>query len=152
MPQRAQIQGQLDVLGPAPADGAAPETPAVAKQRATLNARKTQLDAALKQAADQKASLTNLNEQFAKLHRGLLKNQLAFRSGGIFSAQFWLPLFHLSPDDTQRLGDFDEEMLDMLRSSWVPGQKAITVVLLVAAFAAWMGGRRLIERGPRGSA
>ncbi|MCQ4438466.1 DUF3772 domain-containing protein, partial [Clostridioides difficile] len=70
-------------------------------------------------------------------HRGLLKNQLAFRSGGIFSAQFWLPLFHLSPDDAQRLGDFDEEMLDMLRSSWVPGQKALTVLLLVAAFAAW---------------
>ncbi|HDR9761579.1 TPA: DUF3772 domain-containing protein [Burkholderia cepacia] len=146
-PQRAQIQAQLDVLGPPPAEGAAPETAAVAKQRATLDARKTQLDAALKQAADQKTNLTNLAEQFAKLHRGLLKNQLAFRSGGIFSAQFWLPLFHLSPDDTQRLRDFDEEIRDMLRSSWVPGQKAITALLLIAAIAAWLGGRRLLERG-----
>ncbi|EOH6076852.1 DUF3772 domain-containing protein [Burkholderia cenocepacia] len=146
-PQRAQVQAQLDVLGPAPAEGAAPEAPAVAKQRAALDARKTQIDAALKQAADQKTSLTNLTEQFAKLHRSLLKNQLAFRSGSIFSAQFWLPLFHLSPDDRQRLEDFDDELFDMLRSSWVPGQRAITTVLLIAAFAAWLGGRRLIERG-----
>ncbi|ONQ14615.1 mechanosensitive ion channel protein [Burkholderia cenocepacia] len=146
-PQRAQAQAQLDVLGPPPAEGAAPETPAVAKQRASLDARKTQIDAALKQAADQKTSLANLTEQFAKLHRSLLKNQLAFRSGSIFSAQFWLPLFHLSPDDRQRLQDFDDELFDMLRSSWVPGQRAITAVLLIAAFAAWLGGRRLIERG-----
>ena len=146
-PQRAQVQAQLDVLGPAPAEGAAPEAPAVAKQRAALDARKTQIDAALKQAADQKTSLANLTEQFAKLHRSLLKNQLAFRSGSIFSAQFWLPLFHLSPDDRQRLEDFDDELFDMLRSSWVPGQRAITTVLLIAAFAAWLGGRRLIERG-----
>lgn len=146
-PQRAQVQAQLDVLGPPPAEGAAPETPAVAKQRAALDARKTQIDAALKQAADQKTSLTNLTEQFAKLHRSLLKNQLAFRSGSIFSAQFWLPLFHLSPDDRQRLDDFNGELFDMLRSSWVPGQRAITTLLLIAAFAAWLGGRRLIERG-----
>ncbi|MFP3710512.1 DUF3772 domain-containing protein, partial [Paraburkholderia sp. SIMBA_009] len=98
-PQRTQVQAQLDVLGPPPAPGASPETPAVAQQRATLNARKTQIDAALKQAADQKANLANLADQFAKLHRSLLRNQLAFRSGSIFGAQFWLPLFHLAPED-----------------------------------------------------
>ncbi|WP_239379248.1 DUF3772 domain-containing protein, partial [Pseudomonas aeruginosa] len=88
-PQRVQLQAQLDVLGPPPAPGAAPETPAVAQQRATLNARKAQIEAALKQAADQKTNLANLSDQFAKLHRSLLRNQLAFRSASIFSAQFW---------------------------------------------------------------
>ncbi|RQS10868.1 DUF3772 domain-containing protein [Burkholderia sp. Bp8998] len=146
-PQRTQVQAQLDVLGPPPAPGASAETPAVAQQRATLNARKTQIEAALKQAADQKANLANLNDQFAKLHRSLLKNQLAFRSGSIFGAQFWLPLFHLSPDDVQRLEDFNDELRDMLRSSWTPGQRAITTLLLIAALAAWLGGRRVVERG-----
>ena len=146
-PQRTQIQAQLDVLGPPPAPGASPETPAVAQQRATLNARKTQIEAALKQAADQKTNLANLNDQFAKLHRGLLRNQLAFRSGSIFGAQFWLPLFHLSPDDVQRLEDFNDELRDMLRSSWTPGQRAITTLLLIAALAVWLGGRRVVERG-----
>ncbi|EDT40241.1 DUF3772 domain-containing protein [Burkholderia ambifaria] len=146
-PQRTQIQAQLDVLGPPPAPGASPETPAVAQQRATLNARKAQIEAALKQAADQKANLANLNDQFAKLHRSLLRNQLAFRSGSIFGAQFWLPLFHLSPDDVHRLEDFNDELRDMLRSSWTPGQRAITTLLLIAALAVWLGGRRLLERG-----
>ncbi|WP_321924110.1 DUF3772 domain-containing protein [Burkholderia sp. BCC1998] len=146
-PQRTQVQAQLDVLGPPPAPGASPETPAVEQQRETLNARKAQIDAALKQAADQKTNLANLNDQFAKLHRSLLKNQLAFRSGSIFGAQFWLPLFHLSPDDVQRLEDFNDELRDMLRSSWTPGQRAITTLLLIAALAAWLGGRRVVERG-----
>lgn len=146
-PQRTQVQAQLDVLGPPPAPGASPETPAVEQQRATLNARKAQIDAALKQAADQKTNLANLNDQFAKLHLSLLKNQLAFRSGSIFGAQFWLPLFHLSPDDVRRLEDFDDELRDMLRSSWTPGQRAITTLLMIAALAAWLGGRRVVERG-----
>ncbi|MBR7920590.1 mechanosensitive ion channel family protein [Burkholderia vietnamiensis] len=146
-PQRTQVQAQLDVLGPPPAPGASPETPAVAQQRATLNARKTQIDAALKQAADQKANLANLADQFAKLHRSLLRNQLAFRSGSIFGAQFWLPLFHLAPEDVKRLDAFDAELRDMLRSSWTPGQRAITTLLVLAAFAAWLGGRRVVERG-----
>ncbi|WP_063552293.1 DUF3772 domain-containing protein [Burkholderia territorii] len=146
-PQRTQVQAQLDVLGPPPAPGASPETPAVEQQRATLNARKAQIDAALKQAADQKTNLANLNDQFSKLHRGLLKNQLAFRSGSIFGAQFWMPLFHLSPDDVQRLDDFNDELRDMLRSSWIPGQRALTTLLMIAALAVWLGGRRIVERG-----
>ncbi|MBM2770853.1 DUF3772 domain-containing protein [Burkholderia anthina] len=146
-PQRTQIQAQLDVLGPPPAPGASPETPSVAQQRATLNARKAQIDAALKQAADQKTNLANLNDQFAKLHRSLLRNQLAFRSGSIFGAQFWLPLFHLSADDVHRLEDFNDELRDMLHSSWMPGQRAITTLLMIAALAVWVGGRRLVERG-----
>lgn len=146
-PQRTQVQAQLDVLGPPPAPGASPETPAVEQQRATLNARKAQIDAALKQAADQKTNLANLNDQFSKLHRGLLKNQLAFRSGSIFGAQFWMPLFHLSPDDVQRLDDFNGELRDMLRSSWTPGQRALTTLLMIAALAVWLGGRRVVERG-----
>ena len=146
-PQRTQIQAQLDVLGPPPAPGASPETPSVAQQRATLNARKAQIDAALKQATDQKTNLANLNDQFAKLHRSLLRNQLAFRSGSIFGAQFWLPLFHLSADDVHRLEDFNDELRDMLHSSWMPGQRAVTMLLMIAALAVWVGGRRLVERG-----
>ncbi|KWE65933.1 mechanosensitive ion channel protein [Burkholderia ubonensis] len=147
VPQRAKIQAQLDVLGPPPAPGAAPETPAVEQQRATLNARKAQIDAALKQAADQKGNLANLTDQFSKLNRSLLKNQLVLRSGSIFGAQFWLPLFRLPPDDAQRLGDFDEQLVAMLKSAWQPGQRIVTTLLLLAALAVWIVGRRLVERG-----
>ncbi|PAJ76429.1 DUF3772 domain-containing protein [Burkholderia ubonensis] len=147
VPQRAKIQAQLDVLGPPPAPGAAPETPAVEQQRATLNARKAQIDAALKQAADQKGNLANLTDQFSKLNRSLLKNQLVLRSGSIVGAHFWLPLFRLPPDDAQRLGDFDEQLVAMLKSAWQPGQRIVTTLLLLAALAVWIVGRRVVERG-----
>ncbi|MBN3815968.1 mechanosensitive ion channel family protein [Paraburkholderia sp. Se-20369] len=145
-PQRAQIQAQLDVLGPPPAPGAAPETSEVAHQRATLNARKTQLDTALKQAADQKGNLANLTEQLAKLNRSLLKNQLVLRSGSILGAEFWMPLFKVPPGDAQRLGEFDTQLKAMLHASWQPGQRFATALLVLVALITWIAGRRLLER------
>ncbi|NLP63072.1 DUF3772 domain-containing protein [Paraburkholderia sacchari] len=145
-PLRTQVQAQLDVLGPAPASGEPPGTQAVARQRATLNARKDQIDAVLKLADDQKSNLDILSAQFAKLHRGLLKNQLALRSGGIFSAQFWVPLLHQPPEDGQRLGAFDAQVREMLRSVWEPGQRFLTSLLLIVALAIWLGGRKLVQR------
>ncbi|WP_175864910.1 DUF3772 domain-containing protein [Burkholderia cepacia] len=144
--QRMQIQAQLDVLGPAPTDDATSETPAVAQQRGTLNARKTQIDAALRQVTDQQVGLASLSDQIAKLRHSLLKNQLAFRSDGIVSTQFWLPLLHLPPDDRSRIQNFRNELREMLRSSWTPGHRAMTALLLLIALASWIGGRRLLER------
>ncbi|WP_323122674.1 DUF3772 domain-containing protein [Burkholderia alba] len=147
LPQRAQLQAQLDVLGPPPAAGNAPETPAVAQQRAGLNARKAQLDAELKQAADEKDNLVNLTQQFAKLRRSLLRDQLALRSGSILGAQFWAPLYQPQPEDLQRLDAFDADLRDMLRAAWQPGQRVVTALLLILAFAVWTAGRRSLERG-----
>ncbi|MDR3098231.1 MAG: DUF3772 domain-containing protein [Paraburkholderia sp.] len=147
VPLRAQTQAQLDVLGPPPASGETPGTQAVAQQRNSLNARKDQIDAVLKLADDQKSNLDILAAQFAKLHRGLLKNQLALRSSGIFSAQFWVPLMRRSPEDGQRLDAFDAQVRAMLRSVWQPGQRVVTSLLLAAALVIWLGGRKLVQRG-----
>ncbi|AJX33382.1 DUF3772 domain-containing protein [Burkholderia oklahomensis] len=146
VPTRAQLQAQLDVLGPPPAPGAAPETAAVARQRADLNTRKAQLDAALKQAADEKDSLANLTQQYSKLRRSLLRDQLVLRSGSILGAQFWAPLFHPSDDDRQELDAFSAQIAQVLRAAWEPGRRIGTALLLAAALAVWTIGRRLIER------
>jgi potassium-dependent mechanosensitive channel len=147
LPQRAQLQAQLGVLGPPPVAGATPEAPAVAEQRTDLDTRKAQLDAELKQASDSKANLVNLTGQIARLGHGLMKNQLAFRSGSIFGAQFWAPLFQPNPDDQERLRAFGEEVSPVLKAVWQPGQKAVTVLLLVLALVVWIVGRQLAERG-----
>ncbi|MGO4809119.1 DUF3772 domain-containing protein [Cupriavidus sp. 2MCAB6] len=146
LPERAQLQAQLDVLGPAPAAGTTPEAPAVAQQRAELNARKTQLDNGLKQAADDKENVANLTGQIAKLQRSLLKNQLALRSDSILSAQFWMPLFKPTPEDQQRLSAFREQVVPLWQLAWQPGQQAVTTLLVLLALAVWLIGRRLIER------
>ncbi|AOJ09927.1 DUF3772 domain-containing protein [Burkholderia mayonis] len=146
LPARAQLQAQLDVLGPPPAPGAASETTAVVRQRADLNTRKTQLDAALKQAADEKDSLANLTQQYSKLRRSLLRDQLVLRSGSILGAQFWTPLFRPSDDDRQELDAFSAQITQVLHAAWEPGRRIGTALLLAAALAAWTIGRRLIER------
>ncbi|WP_009912230.1 DUF3772 domain-containing protein, partial [Burkholderia humptydooensis] len=146
VPTRAQLQAQLDVLGPPPAPGAAPETAAVARQRADLNARKTQFDAALKQAADEKESLANLMQQYSKLRRSLLRDQLVLRSGSILGAQFWAPLVHPSDDDQQELDAFSAQIGQVLSAAWEPGRRLGTALLLAAALAVWTLGGRLAER------
>jgi small-conductance mechanosensitive channel len=147
-PQRTQLQEQLDVLGPPPAPGTTPpEASAVARQRADLNARKMQLDAALKQAAESKESIANLNDQLAKLRRAQLKNQLALRSESILNPQFWGPLFKPSKEDRERIGAFKDQVKPLLQRAWQPGQQATTALLLVLALAIWTLGRRLAERG-----
>jgi len=145
-PQRAQLQAKLDVLGPPPAAGTTPETAAVAQQRADLNARKVQLDSELKQAADGKDNIANLEGQLAKLQRSHLKNQLVLRSESILNPQFWVPLFNPSAEDRARLGGFVDRVAPMLQSAWQPGQRTVTVLLLLAGLAVWVFGRRLAER------
>ena len=146
-PQRAQLQAQLDVLGPPPAAGATPpEMPAVARQRAELNARKVQLDNALKQAAEGKENIENLNAQLAKLQRSRMKDQLALRSESILNPQFWAPLFKPSDDDSARLEAFVDEVVPLMKAAWEPEQRGATALLLVLALAVWTLGRRLAER------
>lgn len=146
-PQLAQLQAQLDVLGPPPAAGTTPEAAAVARNRADLNTRKTQLEGALKQAAESKDNIANLNDQLAKLKRGHLKDQLALRSESIVNPQFWAPLFKPSEDDRRRLDAFWEQVEPMGQLAWQPGARTGTVMLLLFALAIWTVGRRLAERG-----
>ncbi|MDF3835247.1 DUF3772 domain-containing protein [Cupriavidus basilensis] len=145
-PQRAQLQAQLDVLGPPPAAGTTPEAPAVAQQRADLNARRAQLDGELKQTAEGKENIANLKVQLARLQRSRMKNQLALRSESILSPQFWAPLFKPPAEDQERLGAFKDQVVPMLQLAWQPGQRGTTALLLVLALAVWSLGRRLIER------
>jgi len=145
-PQRAQIQAQLDVLGPPPVPGKAPEAAAVARQRADLVARRAQLDDDLRLTAETKANIANLNGQVARLQRSHIKDQLALRSESILNPKFWQPLFHPSADDRDRLGAFASELGAVAREAWVPGERTTTTVLLAIGLLIWTLGRRLIER------
>jgi len=145
-PQRAQLQAQLDLLGPPPEAGTTREAPAVAQKRADLNARKAQLDDELKQAAEGKENIANLDSQLARLQRGRMKDQLVLRSDSILNPQFWVPLFRPSPEDRERLGAFAVQVAPMLQQAWQPGQRVVTVLLLLAGLAVWTLGRRLGER------
>ncbi|WP_423198556.1 DUF3772 domain-containing protein [Cupriavidus sp. H19C3] len=147
-PQIAQLQAQLDVLGPPPAPGTTPpEAAAVARNRADLNNRKSQLEGALKQAGETRDNIANLEDQLAKLKRSRLKDQLALRSDSVLNPQFWAPLFKRTDEDQRRFDAFWDQVAPMGALAWQPGARAGTVALLLLALAVWTLGRRVIERG-----
>ncbi|NOV22777.1 mechanosensitive ion channel family protein [Cupriavidus necator] len=145
-PQRAQLQAQLDVLGPPPTDGMTREAPAVIRQRAELNARRMQLDAQLKQAAESKENIANLSGQIGRLQRSQMKDQLALRSDSILNPQFWKPIVSPAAEDRARMAAFLDQVVPMAQLAWQPSQRAATIALLLLSLGVWLLGKRLAER------
>ncbi|MCY1402420.1 Miniconductance mechanosensitive channel MscM precursor [compost metagenome] len=146
LPEQTQLQAQLEVLGPAPPAGAAPEEPAIALQRAQVSGRKNHLDADLKALDAIKTGAGNLTLQLASIRRNQLEAELALRSGSILGASFWAPLIHPVQEDRQRFAGFMAQVAEILHATWQPGLRAGTAGLLLLALAVWTLGRRLVER------
>ncbi|NBB56636.1 DUF3772 domain-containing protein, partial [Pantoea vagans] len=90
VPDRQQLEAQLQVLGPAPkADSGVKETPEVTRKRNTLESQKSKLDDQIKQAEGIKNGALMLSSQIVNLRRDQLKSQLALNSGSILGARFW---------------------------------------------------------------
>ncbi len=145
-PLQEKLQAQLDVLGPAPAAGALPETPAVAQQRNALNNSKKQLDDAVKRAQAIKTSTFDLGQQISDLRRVAFKTQLALNTGSILGVKFWTPVVQPSADDVQRLDQFNAEMKAAWDASWQDEWRYGTLALLALAVLVWSWGRYLSER------
>ncbi|UIM53340.1 DUF3772 domain-containing protein [Serratia marcescens] len=145
-PLQEKLQAQLDVLGPAPAAGALPETPAVAQQRNALNNSKKQLDDAVKRAQAIKTSAFDLGQQISDLRRVAFKTQLALNTGSILGVKFWTPVVQPSADDVQRLDQFNAEMKAAWDASWQDEWRYGTLALLALAVIVWSWGRYLSER------
>ncbi|MBB5467028.1 small-conductance mechanosensitive channel [Paraburkholderia sp. CI2] len=145
-PDRAKTHAQLDVLGTAPASESAAETPAVAQQRSVLAAQQLQLDAELKQAATIKENLANLSAQITRLLQNHLKDQLALRSDSVVSAAFWASALHPDTADYQRLRDFNAQIDRQIQTTWQPGQRVATSLLVLLALVVATIGTRLLDR------
>ncbi|WP_176462140.1 DUF3772 domain-containing protein [Serratia marcescens] len=145
-PVQEKLQAQLDVLGPAPAAGALPETPAVAQQRNALNNSKKQLDDAVKRAQAIKTSAFDLGQQISDLRRVAFKTQLALNTGSILGVKFWTPVVQPSADDVQRLDQFNAEMKAAWDASWQDEWRYGSLALLALAVIVWSWGRYFSER------
>jgi potassium efflux system protein len=144
-PLRAQVQAKLDVLGPAPATGALPETPQVIKQRKDLNASKTALDNQIQQAGAIKTSANNLAAQIGGLRRDALKTQLALNTGSIFGSNFWSALTSPTDDDVERFGEYRQQMKDAWHLTWQPEWRVGSGLLLLAAILIGVFGSRVLD-------
>jgi len=145
-PQRAQLQAQLAVLGPAPkADSGVKETAEVTSKRTKLENQKSKMDDQIKQAEAIKSGSINLSAQIVNLRRDALKTQLALNAGSIFGPRFWAPLFNNQSDDSSKIGDFVDELTSTAALSWEPGWRLGTLAWLLAAVLVATLGRRYLE-------
>ncbi|ELP24819.1 Potassium efflux system KefA protein, Small-conductance mechanosensitive channel [Pantoea agglomerans 299R] len=146
VPDRQQVEAQLQVLGPAPkADSGVKETPEVTRKRNTLGSQKSKLDDQIKQAEGIKNGALMLSSQIVNLRRDQLKSQLALNSGSILGARFWSPLLSAQDLEGEKIGEFLQELQDTAALSWEPGWRVGSVFWLLAAMLVMTVGRRYCE-------
>lgn len=145
-PQRAQLQSQLGVLGPAPKAGnTVKETTEVTSKRKNLESQKAKMDEQVQQAEAIKSGAINLSVQIVNLRREGLKTQLALNAGSIFGPRFWAPMFNAESDDGVRIAGFLSELGDAATLSWQPGWRLGTVIWALLAVLVATQGRRYLE-------
>ncbi|MEI7375157.1 DUF3772 domain-containing protein [Dickeya chrysanthemi] len=146
-PMRAQLQAQLDVLGPAPQPQAAVnETAEVTRKRASLNQQKQKLDAQSSQVQAIKTGAENLSTQILALRRNVLKNQLALNSGSILGSRFWSPIIKPLQEDIERLSDLKDDLSEAFAAAWKPDWRYGSAFFLLLAAALGTVGRKLLEK------
>ncbi|MGF6091811.1 DUF3772 domain-containing protein [Pseudomonas sp. 18173] len=147
LPGQAQLQAQLNVLGPVPLAENAQVTSAITSQRDTLGEQKSRIDSQLKTLEALKKSAAELITQIASIRRSLLEAEVTQQTTSILNPVFWAPLFNLPAEDRLRFSALIEQLGATHRAAWQPGQRAITAALLMLALAIWTVGRRLAGRG-----
>jgi potassium efflux system protein len=146
LPEQAQLQAQLGVLGPAPPD-AVTEQPDIALQRTTLTEQKVRVDSKLKALASLKGSATELLTQIAAIRRSLLETEVTQQTRSILNPWYWAPLLNPPEQDRQKFRAFLRQIGDTLNATWQPGNRLLTSLLLAMALVLWFVGRQLAERG-----
>ena len=147
LPEQAQLQAQLAVLGPIPVADAEPEKLDITSQRATYTEQKVQIDYKLKTLTTIKSGAADLLTQIAAIRRSLLETEVTQQTHSILNPWFWAPLFDPPVEDRQRLADFVQQINASLDAAWQPGQRLTTSTLLIVVLLLWFVGHRLTDRG-----
>jgi small-conductance mechanosensitive channel len=145
-PELEALQTRLTVLGPAPAPGAPPETPAVSQQRRQLERGKTRLDGQIKQAQLLSQDAVKLATQVVEMHNEQFQAQLGARANSPLGIAFWRELGKALPDDAARLGRVKDQLLDGAGLAWQPDNRLPLLLCLIGAVLLIAPGRSLAER------
>lgn len=146
LPERIQLQTQLDVLGEAPIEGQISEKAETATRRAALSEEKNKVDKYSKTLETVKESASNLIAQVDSIRRNELETELTLRTGSILSPQFWSPLYSPAAEDQILFKLFIGQVGHVIAATWQPGQRSVTIGILVLALSIWTIGRRVAEK------
>ncbi|MCS2149955.1 DUF3772 domain-containing protein [Scandinavium manionii] len=145
-PQLAQVQAQLDVLGPPPAPGTLTETPQVVSQRKQLNNSKTLLTTQIEQTKAIGVGAQNLSAQIFGLRRDALKTQIALNTGSILGEKFWAPLINPAEKDAARFDDFGSQISVVWDQAWSDEWRIGSGFYLLLALIIGLFGRKALDK------
>ncbi|MCS2157293.1 DUF3772 domain-containing protein [Scandinavium sp. H11S7] len=145
-PQLAQVQAQLDVLGPPPAPGTLTETPQVVSQRKQLNNSKTLLTTQIEQTKAISVGAQNLSAQIFGLRRDALKTQIALNTGSILGEKFWAPLINPAEKDAARFDDFGSQISEVWDLAWSDEWRIGSGFYLLLALIIGLFGRKALDK------
>ncbi|MGB7801194.1 DUF3772 domain-containing protein [Buttiauxella sp.] len=145
-PQLAQVQAQLDVLGPAPTNGTLTETAQVVSQRKSLNSSKTLLTTQIEQIKVIALGAQNLSVQIDELRRGALKTQIALNTGTLLGKDFWTPLFTPGAQDVARYHKLSSQLRDAWQQAWSKEWQMGSAVYLLLALMLGIFGRKILDK------
>jgi small-conductance mechanosensitive channel len=145
-PELESAQTRLTVLGPAPAAGAPPETPAVSQQRRQLEREKSKLDGQIKQAQLLSQDAVKLSTQIVEAHNEKFQAQLGSRTNSPLGIAFWRDLRKSFPDDIARVARARDLLLEDAGIAWLPDNRTPLLLCLIGALLLIVPGRTLAER------
>lgn len=145
-PQDASLQTRLDVLGPAPAKGAPPESAELSAQRRQLTKAKNELDGQIKQANSLSTEATQLAAHVSDMRRDQFQASLASRTATPFSGAFWADPAQAFPDDLARAKRLESNVADAVSTAWQPPNRTPFILCLIFAVLLMTVVRWLIER------
>jgi small-conductance mechanosensitive channel len=145
-PQDASLQTRLDVLGPAPAKGAPPESSELSAQRRQLTKAKNELDGQIKQANSLSTEATQLAAHVSDMRRDQFQASLASRTATPFSDAFWADPAQAFPDDLARAKLLKSNVADAVSTAWQPPNRTPFILCLIFAVLLMTVVRWLIER------
>jgi len=101
-PRLADVDARLKGLGPAPAQGAPPEDPAIAAERARLSQQRAELDAAVKQVQLLQTRATQLVSTLSDRRLAAYAETMFRRSPNVLDPYFWRDVVAALPDEGER--------------------------------------------------
>jgi small-conductance mechanosensitive channel len=146
-PQDTSLQTRLDVLGPAPAKGAPPESAELSAQRRQLTKAKNELDGQIKQANSLSTEATQLAAHVSDMRRDQFQASLASRTATPFSGAFWADPAQAFPDDLARARRLNSDVASAFATAWQPPNRTAFILCLIFAVLLMTVVRWLIEKG-----
>lgn len=144
MPRLDEINARLEKIGAKPADGAATESPEVARNREEQERLKKEVDNIIRVARLVQVRAEQATTTLSDLRRDLFKRAILERSDSIASPWLWQDVVKAIPQAAEEFSAFLRFRLRHGVKSFEPTQIAAAIALILATLIGYMPARRLL--------